>query len=333
MEKSAEAAPVLSVVVAARNEAATIGPCLDALLGQALAHGRLDVLVVDDGSQDATAAIVTGRGVPCLRLEPSGPSVARNRGAQAVRGAIVAFVDADAVVAGDWAARLLDAFATIDDPRLVAVGGSQDGHPDDSPFARDVDRFLHGIGFVADYTKPHANRRRVGHNASCNSAYRREAFLQAGGFRPGLFPGEDVDLDRRIADRGGSVWFTPEVRVAHHRPASVRAWLRMLVGYARCQADCVAIHGLFRLLHTVPLLWLAALLALTLFPGPLFLTGIAAILLASGILWRRQGLPPARGTFFLITTGLIYPTVFLIHLARQLLRRAPAPRRLPPLAG
>src|SRR5690348_2016819 len=54
-------APGVAVVVPARDEAATIGPCLDALTAQAYPHDRLSITVVNDGSRDATAAIVRQR--------------------------------------------------------------------------------------------------------------------------------------------------------------------------------------------------------------------------------------------------------------------------------
>lgn len=328
------ATPLVSVVVAARNEARAIGACLDALLSQDVPAGTLEIIVADDASTDATALLAARDGVRCLRLAQGGPAKARNCGVLASRGGIVAFVDADAVTAKDWAARLLEAFDGIDDPCLAGIGGPQTVHPADPPFAQDVDRFLRGIGFVADYVKPHAAAVRVGHNASCNSAYRRELFLRAGGFRAGLFPGEDVDLDRRLADLGHTVWFTPGARIAHHRPATPRAWLRMLVRYARTQADCVAIHGFFRPLHAIPFAWFAGLAALAVLPAALFAAG-ATVVLGMALYWRRRhGLPVGRGLFFLLTTGVIYPPTFIARLGIRLLGRTGADRRrrLAPLA-
>ncbi|WP_428560017.1 MAG: glycosyltransferase [Solidesulfovibrio sp. DCME] len=326
--------PRLSVVVAARNEAGCIGACLDALLRQDVAAGTLEIVVADDASTDETAALAARRGVRCLRLPRSGPAQARNLGVQASRGAIVAFIDADAVPAPDWARALLAAFETIDDPRLAGLGGPQAGHPDDANFARDLGVFLRAIGFVADYVKPHAAVTRVGHNASCNSAYKREIFLHAGGFRPGLFPGEDVDLDKRLTDAGFSVWFTPTARIAHRRPPNARAWLRMLASYARSQADCLAIHGFFRLLHGVPFAWLAGLIVLVLFPRPTLAALTAAVLGMALALRLRHGLALGRGLFCILTTGLVYPPVFLARLATRRWGLVRADRRpvLPPLA-
>ncbi len=106
--------PPVSVIVAARNEAAAIGPCVEGLLRQDYPADRLEILVVDDGSTDGTAEIVrriagslppTGR--PRLRILSAGPlpagwtgkSHACSRGAAAASGAWLCFVDADTVAA------------------------------------------------------------------------------------------------------------------------------------------------------------------------------------------------------------------------------------------
>ena len=328
------AKPTLSVVIAARNEAPVIAACIASLRAQDAPPGTLEILVADDASSDATVAVATALGARCLKLARSGPALARNIGALAARAPIVAFVDADVVPAPDWAAQLLAAFAACDDPKLAAIGGSQQGHPDDGPFARNVDRFLRAVGFVADYARERGAPAAVGHNASCNSAYKRDVFLNAGGFRPGLFPGEDVDLDRRLGATGYAVRHAPGIRVAHRRPGTPRSWLRMLASYGESQADCVAVHGLFRPLHLLPFAWLAGLAAMAFFPQTLLACG-AGLALAACLYWRRRyGLPVAPGLYFLCTTALVYPVAFLGRLAaRGLGRKGPAGgKRLPPLS-
>ncbi len=328
------AEPAVSVVIAARNEAPVIAACIASLRAQDVPPGTLEILVVDDASTDATVAVATALGARCLKLARSGPALARNRGALAARAPLVAFVDADAVPAPDWASQLLAAFAACDAPNLAAIGGSQQGHPDDGPFARNVDRFLRAVGFVADYSRERKEPTEVGHNASCNSAYRRDVFLEAGGFRPGMFPSEDVDIDKRLWAAGYTVRHAPDIRVAHRRPGTPRAWQRMLASYGKSQADCVAIHGLFRPLHALPFAWLVGLAALAFFPKTLLSCG-AALALAICLYWqRRYGLPVATGLYFLGTTALIYPMAFLNRLAaRALGSKGPVGgKRLPPLS-
>ena len=74
----------VSVVVAARNSAATLPSCLDALQQQDWPD--LEVIVVDDGSTDETGAVARAAGVRVVSTPPVGASLARNLGIEVARG-------------------------------------------------------------------------------------------------------------------------------------------------------------------------------------------------------------------------------------------------------
>lgn len=89
-------APDLSVVVPARDAAATVEAAVRSVLDHA--DGLLEVLVVDDASTDGTAQVVAAIGDPRVRVlagRGAGPAAARNDGVAAARGELVAFADAD----------------------------------------------------------------------------------------------------------------------------------------------------------------------------------------------------------------------------------------------
>lgn len=89
--------PVFSVIIPAYNAAATLSRALDSVLAQTwLAH---EIIVVDDGSTDATGEVVSGYtgSVHYVRQDNAGPSAARNRGVALASGEWVTFLDAD-----DW---------------------------------------------------------------------------------------------------------------------------------------------------------------------------------------------------------------------------------------
>jgi chlorobactene glucosyltransferase len=98
-------APLVSILVPARNEEGNIGRCLDHLLAQD--YPNLEIVVVDDASTDATAAVVGGYADGRLRLiaaRPlppgwSGKNWACHQLYQAARGRILCFVDADTTLA------------------------------------------------------------------------------------------------------------------------------------------------------------------------------------------------------------------------------------------
>lgn len=89
--------PLVSIVIPTYNGAATIRRAVDSALAQT--YQPTEIIVVDDGSTDDTAAALSGYGAPVrfLRQENAGPSAARNRGARESRGEILAFLDADDV--------------------------------------------------------------------------------------------------------------------------------------------------------------------------------------------------------------------------------------------
>lgn len=86
-----------SVVIAAHNEAAVIGRCLDALLGEA-APGEFDVTVVANGCTDDTAAVAARPGVRVVDLATAGKAAALNAGDAASVGFPRVYLDADIVL-------------------------------------------------------------------------------------------------------------------------------------------------------------------------------------------------------------------------------------------
>ena len=160
--------PSVTLVLPAYNEAGRIGPALDELFGylrrggpprqggrSATELGPLDVLVVDDGSTDVTAALVTSRaaalpeGCPPLRLirrAHAGKGAAVKAGMLAAEGDYVVFADADLATPPDQLPLLTEALATHD----VALGSRV--QPDGSDRRRSqpihrrlVGRLFHGL--------------------------------------------------------------------------------------------------------------------------------------------------------------------------------------------
>jgi glycosyltransferase involved in cell wall biosynthesis len=87
-----------SVVIAAHNEAAVIGRCLDALMGQDVGHGSLDITVVANGCTDTTAMLARQRGVRVIEVDQANKALALNVGDAAARGFPRIYLDADIVV-------------------------------------------------------------------------------------------------------------------------------------------------------------------------------------------------------------------------------------------
>lgn len=254
--------PVISIIIPAHNEEATLEECLASLKQLNYLDENLEIIVINDGSTDATGDIISRYEQPLylVRLQTTGvgPSQARNMAMRGAKGEYVAFTDADCVVDREWLNELLRGFV---EEEVAGVGGSQAVAPGSAPFEKKVHRFLASMHFVSEYMKRGDKVRLVSDFASCNAIYRKKAIEEVNGFDEGLWPGEDVDINYRLTRRGYKLAYNPEAVVQHHRPTTAKDFYRMMKRYGWSQAYLVRKHGFFRRLHYVPLIELLALAA------------------------------------------------------------------------
>ncbi len=194
----------VSVVIPAYNAAAYLEGCLQALHGQSYPADRVQIILVDDGSRDATRAVAeqTAARLGMTRLQVvhqknAGPATARNQGIHLAQGAVVAFLDSDCVPDPSWLEHLLAPLQQ--DTALLGVEGCT------LPASEQRTLMDHYI-----------DNPQGGFYWTCNIAYRREALLAIGGFDEG-FPlpsGEDIDIAHRIRQRG-RIAFAPQAVVRH----------------------------------------------------------------------------------------------------------------------
>ncbi len=206
---------LVSIIIPAYNSAATLTLCLEAALAQD--YPDTEVIVVDDGSTDDTAAIAAAfLGVTTARQTNQGPSVARNQGARLAKGEILAFTDADCIPRPDWISRLVAPFE--DD--VIAVGGTYAIANPEARLARVVQ---------AEITARHNQfEDEVDFLGSFNMAYRKTSYDSVGGFEESYrwASGEDNDLAYKLQDTGGRMRFTKEAIVAHYHPTRLWSYLR-----------------------------------------------------------------------------------------------------------
>lgn len=225
--------PSITVVVCAYNAADTLAECLQHVC--ALDYPSLEILVVDDGSTDATDAIA--RRYPRARLlsiPHAGLSVARNVGLQAARGDIIAYLDSDAYPSPDWPYYLA---LGMDDRRVGAVGGPNVAPRSDPRGAHRVARAPGGPNHVL------VSDDRAEHIPGCNMAFWRKVLVEVGGFDPVYTrAGDDVDLCWRVQDRDWEIGFHPAAYVWHHPRRTVKGYWHQQVGYGQSEALVQARH-------------------------------------------------------------------------------------------
>lgn len=301
-----------SVIVPVYNGAGVIERCLNALAAQTVAPERYEVIVVDDGSTDDTAAVIDcwRRAHPRLQLTllsqaNAGPAAARNRGAAAARAPLLLFTDADCAPTPTWIEAMTAPFADPD------VAGAKGAYVTEQTGL--VPRFVQ-----AEYEDRYdrmAGQAQIDFIDTYSAAYRRAIFLENNGFDPIFTTAsvEDQEFSFRLAQKGYRLVFAPAARVSHLHDSGVREYFRRKYYIGFWKALMIRWHPerMVQDSHTpqvlkVQIVMLAALIAL----APLALLGL--IWPPLNWLWAAVA---ATALLFLLTT---------LPFVRKLARRSPA---------
>ena len=225
--------PRVCVVVCSYNAERTMEPCLASL--ERLNYPDYEVIVVNDGSTDHTLEIAQRFNYCRIISQPNkGLSVARNVGAEAATGEIVAYTDSDCVADPDWLTYLV---AKMETAQLVACGGPNFPPPENSlvPAAVAVSPGGPTHVLLSDDVAEHI--------AGCNMAFRRDVLLRMGGFDP-IYraAGDDVDICWRFQDAGYTIGFSAAAVVWHFRRNTVKAYIGQQRGYGKAEALVYSKH-------------------------------------------------------------------------------------------
>ncbi len=265
--------PVVTVVIPARDEERTIAATVRTAL--ALRWPQVEVVVVDDGSVDATRRVVldlsrelwqesadpsssasnrepshdaatssstalgSGRRLRCIGKDRAeGKSSALNDAIATCSGEIVLILDADTVVAEDVVE--LMAAQLFHHPDLGAV--ASDVRVLDT--ARLIQK-LQAIEFsatVSTQRRGHAAWGRISTMSGACALLRRGAIEDVGGFDPRQ-PAEDIEMTWRLQSRGWRVGYEPQALVGTFMPTTLRGWFRQRTRWARGLVCAVRSNG------------------------------------------------------------------------------------------
>lgn len=283
-----------SIIVPAYNAEATIKSCIQALLSQSVDADLYEVIVVDDGSKDATAEIIRSFPVEYHFQENQGPAAARNKGAWLAKGDIILFTDSDCVPDRFWLEKMTAPFSENTD--ISGVKGAYKTRQKSltARFAQAEfeDRFSllkksQYIDMVDTYS----------------AAFKRSVFLDAGGFDP-YFPvanNEDTELSYRLVSQHHLLVFNPEAFVYHTHPDTLKKYLRIkfwrgywrLVVYARFPGKAIKDTYTPKVIkiQTLVMLGVFMLVPAGLLASPALLLpslGLAALVLVMSFPFSRQ---------------------------------------------
>jgi GT2 family glycosyltransferase len=194
---------MISFVIPVRDAAAHLPRCLSSIAANLQAADGGEIVVVDNGSSDASAEIARLAGAHVIERPGLKVGACRNAGAAASRGEVVAFIDADNELAPGWLHACARAF------QQQGLGAA--GYPYHAPGnATWVQRMYDALRVKG------TERRDVDWLGAGNLAVRRAVFEQVGGFDEHLEACEDVQLCQSVRRAGYRVVSEPGMDSVHH---------------------------------------------------------------------------------------------------------------------
>ena len=205
---------MISVIIPVRNAAAQLGAQLEALRTQSLRPD--EIIIVDTESSDGTADIALRHGAVLLAInhEEFDHGATRNFAAHKAKGDILVFFTQDSLPADNRTIELL--CACFGDPGVGAAYGRQLPRPGAGPIGAHARLFNYP---ETGYVRSRADAGRFGLKTAFISnsfaAYRRAAFLQAGGFPSDTILSEDMCAAGKMLLAGWRIAYAAEARVFH----------------------------------------------------------------------------------------------------------------------
>lgn len=192
---------MISVVIPTFNEEENIAQCLVSLSHQTLPRSEYEIIVVDGGSKDKTCEIAKKYADKVFTQTSRKVGGARNDGVKEVKGDIIATTDADCILPPGWIKRISEDFR---DPEVVQLYGPV--YPIEEGFRNRFSLLLaNTFSRIGYYSQTFF------YTLGCNTAFRKDAFLKAGGYRC-IDAGDDLEIAMRMKDLG-SVKFDGRLKV------------------------------------------------------------------------------------------------------------------------
>ncbi len=223
--------PLVSVIVAMRNEEAFIGKCLTSLAEQDYPADLLEVIVIDGRSTDCSRDIVSAMkaDLPNLRLldnEKKVAPVAFNIGVNNAQGEVLTIISAHCYLASDYISRCMEYLAKTG---AECVGGPIESIGE-TPTARAIALAMSSPFGVGDALFRYS-RREDYVDTLAFGAYRRDVFDRVGLFDEKLVGNEDDEFNYRLRRDGGKLFLTSAIKSFYYTRASLRALWKQYFSY------------------------------------------------------------------------------------------------------
>jgi glycosyltransferase involved in cell wall biosynthesis len=336
--------PTVSIVIPALDEDRAIEGCLQALLAQSYPAELLEIIVVDGGSRDRTREIVRGhvsRDSRVLLLANPGRStpMGMNIGLRAAKGQLVGLMSAHAEAAIDYLERAVQALRSTG---AWAVGGRIQ-RVATTPTARAIAAVTSspfGVGNAAHNYADHA--RWV--ETAFPGLWPKWVFDRIGSFDEELARNQDDELNFRVREAGGRIWYDPSIVVRYESRATYRALFSQYRQYGYWKVRVFQKHPrAARWRHLVPAAWVGLIIvssaAAAVIPTAAVLSVVSLgsyglIIGRASVRLRQPGLSTGRVLVAFLTLHVGYGMGFwqglVVHvLARRLAGRSAGGRDHP----
>lgn len=331
--------PLVSAIIAMRNEEAFIGKCLTSLASQDYSAELLEILVIDGRSTDRSREIVSAaqenlRNLQLLDNEKKVSPVAFNIGIDNARGEVLTIISAHCYLASDYVSRCVE---YLHKTGADCVGGPIETIGEDQT-SKAIALAMSSPFGVGDALFRYSQQEQYVDTLAFG-AYRREVFDRVGLFDEELVGNEDDEFNYRLRSHGGKLFLTPAIKSFYYGRTSLRAVCTQYFRYGFGKVRVAHKHPtLVRFRHLIPALFVASLMVTALLGlvRPLFALLFALIVLsylslsllfslrmASDKGWRY--LPFLPLTFACL--HLAYGTGFLLGLAHFLVQRIRGARK------
>ena len=311
--------PFVSVVLPIRNEARRVRACLAAVLAQDYPADRLEALVVDGHSTDATRALVAEMATdPRVRLlvNPAGiVPTAMNIGVAAARGEIIVRVDGHTLIAPNYVRQCV---ATLQCTGAVNAGGPM----------RPAGEGYWGRAIAAATGSPFGVGNGAFHDATIvdddvdtvyMGAFRRAALLAVGGFDEEMVRNQDDELNYRLRAAGGRIALDPAIHSTYYNRDGLAALWRQYWQYGLWKVRVVQKHpASLQPRHAAPPLFALAALASALLaarggPGRWLWLAVAAPWSAGALVFAVRAVHAAGDWSLLPALPVAFATLHLSY--------------------
>ncbi len=211
----------ISVVVTCRNNATTIGECLQALVDQDYPTEAMEIVVVDACSTDGTADIAR-KYTSKVYVEPLNAAAAYNYAMKVASFPVLGFVDSDAKVESEWLKKITP---HLTEASVAGVSGAIETWNADNPWAR-----AQGYDIKNRYSRLGKYSGRI---ATMNLLLKRSVIEEVGGWNESMPSQYDTEFGWRLSQKGYKIAYEPSAKCYHFNRPNLRTYWRQQRQYGR----------------------------------------------------------------------------------------------------